>query len=208
MNAWAYIRQNATIPNGLTLIRLLLAPVYIILFVRGLKIPALAVFLAACFTDLLDGYLARKLDQITNFGKLVDPFADKVTVLTAMFSMALGNAHIPAVIPWLAVAILLLKECVMVVGGLIMLKHGIVVYSSMIGKVAHSVFIGALATTFFHDELSDVFPTWPMSLDLMFVWLAVALTLYAMIFYILHSVQKARALGIIGSSHEPGPPQA
>ena len=207
MSMWGYIKKNATIPNGLTLIRLLLVPVYVILFAQGLKYPALIVFLAACFTDLLDGYLARRLQQITDFGKLVDPFADKVMVLTAMFSMTLGNAWIPAVIPWLAVVILLMKECVMVVGGLVMLKHGIVVSSSMIGKVAHCVFIGALAATFFHDRLFVAFPTWPMNPDLMIVWLAVVLSLLALIFYIIGSIQKARALGIIGSARESASPQ-
>jgi len=197
MNAWTNIKKNATIPNALSLIRLLLVPVYVILFLNGCKDTALVVFLTACVTDLLDGYLARKLQQITNLGKLIDPFADKVMVLTVMFSMALGSTQIPAVIPWPAVAILLLKECVMVVGGLVMLKHGIVVHSSMIGKIAHTVFIGALAASFFHDTLSAVFPTWPMSPDLMLIRLAVALTLCAMVFYILRSIQKARAMGII-----------
>ena len=197
MNAWANIKRNATIPNALSLVRLLLVPVYIILFIKGRKDAALAIFLTACFTDLLDGYLARKLHQITNFGKLLDPFADKVMVLTTMFSMALGSDQIPAVIPWVAIVILLLKECVMVAGGLVMLKHGIVVHSSLIGKIAHTVFIGALAASFFHDTLSATFSAWPMSPDLMLVWLAVALTLCAMIFYILRSIQKARSMGII-----------
>lgn len=197
MNAWANIKKNATIPNALSIVRLLLVPAYVILFLEGHKDFALTVFLAACLTDLLDGFLARKLQQITNFGKLIDPLADKVMVLTTMFSLVFGSAQIPAVIPWQAVVILLLKECVMVVGGLIMLKHGIVVHSSLIGKIAHGVIIGALAASFFHDMLSAAFPAWPMSPDLMLVWLAVALTLCAMIFYILRSIQKARAMGII-----------
>ncbi|MCL1854421.1 MAG: CDP-alcohol phosphatidyltransferase family protein [Clostridia bacterium] len=197
MSAWANIKKNATIPNVLSLARLLLVPVYVVLFLKGRKDAALAVFLAACITDMLDGFLARKLHQITNFGKLVDPFADKVMVLTTMFSLAFGNARIPAVIPWPAVFILLLKECVMVVGGLVMLKHGIVVHSSMIGKVAHAIFTIALAASFFHDMLSAAFPDWPMNPALMLVWLAVALTLCALVFYVLRSIQKARAKGIL-----------
>ncbi|MEA5015778.1 MAG: CDP-alcohol phosphatidyltransferase family protein [Candidatus Limiplasma sp.] len=206
MNAREYIRKNANIPNLLTLLRLLLVPVYVVLFAKGRKYPALAVFLAACLTDLFDGFLARKLNQITNFGKLVDPFADKVMVLTAMFSMTIGNSKIPQVIPWEATVLLLLKEAVMVVGGLIMLKHGIVVYSSMIGKTAHCVFIGALVATYFHEFLSGALPTWLMSPDLILVWLAVALTLCAMVFYVIDSIRKARALGIIGHAKEKAQP--
>lgn len=206
MNAREYIRKNANIPNFLTLLRLFLVPVYVALFVRGEKYPALIVFSGACFTDLLDGFLARKLNQITDFGKLVDPFADKVMVLTAMFSMTLGNSKIPPVIPWAATLLLLMKEAVMVIGGLVMLRHGIVVYSSMIGKTAHCVFIGALVATYFHDFLSGALPSWPISPDLILVWLAVALTLWAMVFYILSSIRKATALGIIGPAKEKARP--
>ena len=206
MNAREYIKKNANIPNLLTLLRLFSVPVYVALFVNGQKYPALFVFLAACLTDLLDGFLARKLNQITDFGKLVDPFADKVMVLTAMFSMTLGSAAIPPVIPWVATILLLLKEGVMVVGGLVMLKHRIVVYSSLIGKTAHCVFIGALVATYFHDFWIGALPAWPISPDLILVWLAVALTLYAMVFYIVGSVQKAKALGIIGQARENAQP--
>ena len=81
------LKKNLNVPNVLSLIRLLLVPVYLILFVRGQKTAALVVFAAACFTDLLDGRIARKYNLITDLGKLLDPVADKVMILTAMFSM-------------------------------------------------------------------------------------------------------------------------
>ncbi len=200
LKAREYIKKNLNVPNVLTLIRLLLVPVYVILFVRGQKNAALITFLAACFTDLLDGQIARRFNQITDFGKLVDPFADKVMVLTVMFSMAIGNAAIPPVIPWTAVVFLLLKEGVMVVGGLVMLKHGIVVYSSLIGKIAHCVFIAGLVASFFHTEWQALCPGWPLSPDLILLWLAVALTLCALVFYVTRSLQKAAEMGIIGQA--------
>lgn len=198
MNAKEYIKQNLNVPNVLTLIRLLLVPVYIALFACGQKYAALIVFLVASFTDLLDGRIARKYNLITDFGKLMDPFADKVMVLTAMFSMAIGNGAIPPVIPWAAVVILLLKELVMIVGGMVMLKHGIVVYSSMIGKVAHCVFIASLVATYFHGWFAGVCAGWPMTPDLILIWLAVCLTLCTLVFYVTDSVKKAREMGIIG----------
>lgn len=192
------VKKNLNVPNVLTLIRLLLVPVYIALFVNGRKYPALIVFLAASFTDLLDGLIARKYNLITDFGKLMDPFADKVMVLTAMFSMAIGSAAIPAVIPWAAVIILLFKELVMICGGMLLLKHGIVVYSSMIGKVAHCVFIAGLVAAYFHDWFARVCASWPLAPDLILVWLAVCLTLCALVFYVTDSVKKARKMGVIG----------
>lgn len=199
MTIKSYIRSNLNVPNVLTLIRLFLVPVYLILFSNGLKYPALTVFLAASFTDLLDGFIARKYHQITNFGKLMDPFADKLMVLTAMFSMVIGNAAIPPVLPWAAVIILLCKELIMMVGGVLLLKNGIVVYSSMVGKVAHCVFIGGLVLSYFHDWFAVKCAGWFMPLDIIIIWLAVVITLCALIFYTLDSIKKAKAQGVIGS---------
>lgn len=197
MTAKEYIQKNLNVPNVLTLIRLLLVPVYIVLFVRGQKNAALAVFLAASFTDLLDGRIARKYNLITNFGKLMDPLADKVMVLTAMFSMTIGNKAIAPVIPMAAVILLLAKELFMVIGGALLLKHGLVVYSIMIGKAAHCVFIAGLIATYFHDWFAVRCAAWPMTPDLMLIWLAVALTLCAMAAYVVKFISVAKKQGII-----------
>ena len=72
------------LPNILTLIRVLLIPVFVALYFTGLPYWyawAGGIFAAASFTDWLDGYLARKWNQITTFGKFVDPIADKLLVL-------------------------------------------------------------------------------------------------------------------------------
>ena len=197
MTAKEYIQKNLNVPNVLTLIRLLLVPVYIALFVRGQKNAALAVFLAASFTDLLDGRIARKYNLITDFGKLMDPLADKVMVLTAMFSMTIGNKAIAPVIPMAAVILLLAKELFMVIGGALLLKHGLVVYSIMIGKAAHCVFIAGLIATYFHDWFAVRCAAWPMTPDLMLIWLAVALTLCAMAAYVDKFISAAKKQGII-----------
>lgn len=197
MTAREYIKRNLNVPNVLTMIRLFLVPVYIVLFSLGHKYAALATFLLASFTDLLDGRIARKYHLITDFGKLMDPFADKVMVLTAMFSMAIGNTSIKPVIPWTAVFILLFKELVMIVGGVVLLKHGIVVYSSMIGKVAHCVFIASLVASYFHDWFALSCAGWPLTPDLILLWIAVCLTLCALVFYTTHSVKAAREKGVI-----------
>ena len=186
----AYLKQNLNVPNVLTGIRMLMIPLYIILFVNGEKYPALFVFLLASLTDLLDGMIARKFHMITNLGKLMDPLADKLMVLTVMFSMAIGTPAIPRVVPWAAVCILLGKELLLMLGGLLMLHRNIVVYSHLIGKVAHCLFIAGLTATFFHDELLRLCPGWFMPPDLLLIWVAVALTLGALGFYVADSVRK------------------
>lgn len=192
-----YMRQNWNVPNVLTLIRLLLVPVYVVLFAIGEKYSALTVFLLASFTDLLDGRIARKYNLITDFGKLMDPLADKVMVVTAMFSMAIGNKTISAVIPWAAVIILFIKELIMVVGSAVMLRYQIVVYSTMAGKIAQCMFIASLVAVYFHDWFVQICAGWFMPLDLLMMWTSIVLTLYALIIYVTRSVRVAKKQGII-----------
>lgn len=186
------LRKNCNVPNLLTLLRLLMIPLYLVLFLHGLKYPALFLFLAASLTDLLDGMIARRYHLITDLGKLMDPLADKLMVLTVMFSMAIGTPAIPPVVPWAAVCILLGKELLLMLGGLLMLRRNIVVYSHLIGKVAHCLFIAGLTATFFHERLLGLCPGWFMPPDLLLIWVAVALTLGALGFYVADSVRKVR----------------
>ena len=192
MTAREYIKKNANVPNALTLLRLLLVPVYVVLFVKGRKYAALLTFMVASFTDLLDGYIARKYNLITDFGKLMDPLADKVMVLTAMFSMVFGNRHIPGVIPLAAVLVLFAKEAYLMYGSYRLLKRGLVVHSQMSGKVAHCAFILGLVLSYFHDQLAEALPWLPVGIDVIIIWLAVAIALYAMVFYTRDSLQKLK----------------
>ena len=76
------------LPNRLTLFRICLIPVCVVLQSADLYPWALGVFCLACLTDFLDGYLARKNDQVTVFGKFLDPVADKLLVLCAMIVLS------------------------------------------------------------------------------------------------------------------------
>ena len=169
-----------TVPNVLTMIRLLLIPVFVVLYMNGHPKGALAVFTVASLTDLLDGFLARKLNQISNFGKLFDPLADTLMVLTALICQGVGG-----VIPWAAILIIAGKELVLVCGGLFMLSRDIVVYSNMVGKTAQAMFIVSLILSFFHEE----FAAWGVRVDLIILWLTVALALTAMVIYIVTSAK-------------------
>ncbi len=172
-----------TIPNVLTMIRLILIPVFVIVFFNvdeSPKIAALCIFAAASLTDFLDGFLARKLNQITDFGKLFDPLADKVMVLTALICQAISG-----VFPWVAIAIVLCKELYMVLGGIFMLSKNVVVYSNIAGKAAQVCFIIALILSFFHDKLD---PQW----DVIVLWITVGLALLAMVVYTVEYMKSLR----------------
>ena len=130
MTAKEYIQKNLNVPNVLTLIRLLLVPVYIVLFVRGQKNAALAVFLAASFTDLLDGRIARKYNLITNFGKFMDPIADKLLTHTAFIMLtAIGRLNVVACIIFIA------REFVVSGLRLCAVEQGHVIAAGMSGKI-------------------------------------------------------------------------
>lgn len=164
------------VPNALTILRALLIPVYWVLFMNGHTYYALAVFAIASITDLLDGYIARKYHLITNFGKLMDPLADKLMVISVMLSLAIREY-----VDWLPLIILFAKEALMVIGGLLMYKNKIVVYAEKIGKAAQFTLVTSLLLSFFSKEpffLSLGFP-----LHMVLLWIGVALALCALVFY-------------------------
>ena len=172
-----------TIPNVLTMIRMIMIPVFVILFFNGARKAALAVFIAASLTDLLDGFLARKLNQITDFGKLFDPLADKLMVLTVMVCQGIAG-----VLPWTPIAVVAVKELIMVIGGMFMLRKGVVVYSNLAGKTAMVFFVASLLLSFFHDELA----AWGVQLDIILLWITVGLALIALVLYALGVVKTLK----------------
>ncbi len=177
-----------TIPNVLTILRMILIPVFVVLFFKGMKMASLCVFCAASLTDMLDGYLARKLNQITDFGKLFDPLADKLMVITAMVCQTFWGP-----LPLIAVIIVAAKELVMVLGGMLMLNRGVVVYSNYFGKTAQVGFIASLVLSFFHDRfLEGNVVLWGMTPDIILLWITVALAIIAMAVYAAGAVQTLK----------------
>ena len=175
-----------TVPNVLTILRLILIPVFVVLFFRNQRKAALVVFVVASLTDMLDGFLARKLNQITDFGKLFDPLADKLMVITVMVCQGIAG-----VLPWAAIIIVAVKELIMVIGGMFMLKHNVVVYSNYVGKAAMVFFIASLLLSFFHEELD----AWGVQLDVILLWITVGLALVALVVYAVDAAKKLKAAG-------------
>ncbi|HHT44075.1 MAG TPA: CDP-diacylglycerol--glycerol-3-phosphate 3-phosphatidyltransferase [Fastidiosipila sp.] len=140
------VKVEWTIPNILTLLRLLAIPVLCFLIWQWPehKVKAFVVFLAIWFTDLLDGYIARHYNMETEFGKLFDPLVDKIFQLATAITMFLIN-RIPVWVP----LYLLVRELLMVFGSIFVLKNkDLVVHSSLIGKIATFLFVVAFAALF------------------------------------------------------------
>lgn len=134
------------VPNTLSVIRLVLIPVFCITFLAGQDYyiyAGLALALSA-LSDLLDGYFARKLNQITELGKWLDPIADKLTLgaVVACMWIRFHNEY-PIVTP--IFAILILKEILMAIGGLVVVRScKRIAGSQWWGKVGTAVFYGCM----------------------------------------------------------------
>ncbi len=162
------------VPNVLTILRLLLIPFFCVLMMQDKMTESLIVYLAAGATDLLDGYLARKNNEITAFGKLMDPLADKLMVVCLMIGLV-----IKGIIPLAACIILTIKELLMGIGSLILLKRDVVVYSKRIGKIAQFTLFVSLVLCYFHEHFARIgFP-----LHLYLLWLGVVLALISLYYY-------------------------
>lgn len=130
MRAW--LGESINLPNLLTIGRILLIPVFVILFAEPTpdrSLAAACVFVIAAVTDLLDGYLARRRGQVTSLGKLLDPVADKLLVLSGLI-LLVGFERVPAVI-----AILIIAREVAVTGvRAVAASQGIVLSAETLGK--------------------------------------------------------------------------
>ena len=119
-----------TTANKLTILRVILIPVFLILAYAGRLGWALAVFVIASLTDMLDGYIARHYNQITDFGKFMDPLADKVLVMAAMcYFVEAGR------MPGWALAVVLLREFAVSGMRLVAVEQGRVIAAGWSGKV-------------------------------------------------------------------------
>ena len=158
--------------NKLTMLRVLLIPVFLVVLYWGFpgsNYVALAIFVAASLTDFLDGHIARSRNLVTDFGKFVDPLADKALVVTAMLWF-IQSGLIPA---W-AVAIVIFREFAVSGMRLIAAERGRVIAAGWSGKVKTACTMVCLCLMFFP------LPQWTVNLC---VGLIVVTTVYSGVEY-------------------------
>ena len=140
------MKKSMNVPNTLSLIRALLVPVFVatLLFMRNIDywcciVPAI-VYIITGLTDMLDGKIARKYNLVTDFGKFIDPLADKFMVIGSQIAilvwMMLNNeTALALVFVWVVLVILLRELGVTSLRLVVAGKSGIVVAASMLGKI-------------------------------------------------------------------------
>ena len=168
-------------PNKLTVARMILVPFFVVFILTGWggesnRYICLAIFVAASITDWLDGYLARKNNLVTNFGKFMDPLADKLLVCSSLICM-IELDRLPA---WIVI-IIIAREFIISGFRLIAAENGVVIAANYWGKfktVSQMIMIILLILDF-----GGIFKT----LETIFIWLSLALTVISLITYIVQN---------------------
>lgn len=148
--------MNWNIPNALTMLRIMLVPVFVIVLstrvVHGEYIAA-GIFIIASFTDSLDGYLARKWKQVTKLGIILDPLADKLLVTAALISLV----ELQSLAGWIAIVIIGREFAV---SGLRALKaeEGVIIPASKLGKIKTITQILAIILLLVQDAYQHLLP--------------------------------------------------
>ncbi len=160
------------IPNILSSIRLLLVGVFIWLFVKQQYLWCMIVYAAAFGTDVLDGWLARRNNWITNVGKVLDPLADKLMRITLLSCFYAAHE-----IPLYILLIIVIKEVLMIVIGSVLYTKKVVVYADWFGKLATGLFCCAIMLTFIHLIWGV------LNIHLYVYWLAIAVAVASFFHY-------------------------
>ncbi len=164
------------LPNKITTFRLLLIPIFVTFFFVGDfgYIISGFIFILASFTDFLDGYLARKYNETTNFGAFLDPIADKVLVFAALILLAESG-----IIPSWSVILIIGRETLINGFRLIAIEKGVVISASYLGKLKTITQMISLVLLLF----SPIFVLFNI-IGLIIYWIAVIATLISGVEYI------------------------
>jgi CDP-diacylglycerol---glycerol-3-phosphate 3-phosphatidyltransferase len=184
-----------TLPNVLTLLRILLVPVIVVALLEetpNADTIAAVVFAVAAFTDGLDGYIARSRDSITNFGKLMDPLADKLLIIAPLISLV----SLDRIAPWVAMVIIA-RELAVTMLRIVAVERGVVIAASWLGKAKTILQVAAIFAVI-------AFQTTPLAVDAL-LYAAVAVTVVSgadYFFGVRRHMEQARRGGVIG---DPAP---
>lgn len=160
------------VPNILTIIRFIFIPLIIIALAFDNYLLALLLFSLSSFTDVLDGIIARKYDAISDFGKLMDPLADKCTQLSVLLTLT-----VKGIIPIWIIVVLILKESIMIAGASFLYGKKLVVSSKWYGKFTTVVMYLAVVSSCIVSKYNLY------HFDLYFYLLAVILAIFSLVMY-------------------------
>ena len=174
-------KEILTIPNLLSLFRLVLIPVYVAIYLNAQDISdyflAAAILAVSCLTDLIDGKIARHFNMISNLGKILDPLADKATQFTLIICLASKHNVL-----WFLVGLFIVKESFQLIAGGMNLRKGKMLKGALItGKVCTTVLFVSLILMVLIPDLSSTVITIITIIDIVFM--IIAFVDYIMAYY-------------------------
>ena len=184
MSAPAVPASLAAIPNALTLLRLVLIPVFVVLLVPaddGHSVAAGVVFGVAGISDYLDGWLARRWRVQSDFGRVADPLADRLMIDAAVVLLVLVHDRLP----WIALAIVIARDVLLIAGYKLLMPRGYELNVNLLGKAATWVLYCALVFVMWTERSAD----WPLWL----FWAGVALAIAAAVQYVATAARERAA---------------
>ena len=168
--------KKENIPNMLTILRFILIPFIYVSVLSKHFLIALIIFTTSAITDVLDGYIARKYNYITDIGKLMDPLADKLTQIALLLSLTILK-----ILPLWIFIVVFVKELVLVISASVLYsKKEVVVYSKWYGKLATTLFYLAIVCSLLINEFNINIA---FRVDLYLYYLALLATVFALIMY-------------------------
>lgn len=132
------------VPNLLSLFRLILVPVFVCCFFWLNQYVALGIFVLASITDILDGYIARHYNAITELGKILDPFADKLMKAAALICLSIAE-----LIPYWITIVMITCDLAMIISGFCIYKKHITIPSNFLGKLGTCLISLGVVLSFF-----------------------------------------------------------
>lgn len=184
-------KQIFTIPNILSLFRLLLIPVYIHIYMTAQTLAdyhlAAAILAVSCLTDAVDGQIARRFNMITVVGKILDPLADKITQFTLIICLAMRHP-----VMWSIIGLFVAKELFQFVAGYIIVRHGRILKGAQItGKICTTILFASLTLLVL---LPDIHPNWVLGITVVDgIFLLIAFIDYIFV-YVRRSEELTEAL--------------
>lgn len=197
------MKFKMNVPNTLTMIRIFCTPLMILMFLlpipKGIGIfIALGIYVLACITDFLDGYIARKYNLITDFGKFMDQIADKFITTTAMFLVLFGNVAVAS--NWLAILmflIVVLRDILISGIRMVAANKNVVIAADIFGKVKSLFLDLASMVLILYIALTKVaccdFLRYIKVFGLSLMIIGVALTVVSCVNYTVQAIKKLTA---------------
>lgn len=165
-------KEIFTIPNVLSLFRLILIPVYVVIYLNAASsrdyFIAAAILAVSCLTDLIDGKIARHFNMISTLGKILDPLADKATQFTLIICL---SVRYPVL--WYLVGLFVVKESFQLIAGGIFLRKGSMLKGALLsGKICTTVLFVSLIVMVLIPDLTEKAVFWIAIVDIVFMLIA------------------------------------